>query len=113
MRSKPLSGPTSRLWPARTTSARRSVPTPGSTTATWTAAGKYGTVWASTTDPRAHVLRGHQMRDVEDAHVRGECGQNPVAGRHEAVCQPVVGQQAHDAVAKPHPGRPAHSNRRS
>jgi hypothetical protein len=50
--SSPLSGPTSSPPGVATATARRAVPTPGSTTPTWTAAGRWPTAWASTADPR-------------------------------------------------------------
>ncbi|KFZ83823.1 hypothetical protein ED92_07930 [Amycolatopsis sp. MJM2582] len=50
MRS-PLSGPTSIPRSVTTTTPRRAVPTPGSTTARWTDSGRYGAVWASTSAP--------------------------------------------------------------
>ena len=50
--SRPLSGPTNTESPAATATPRLAVPTPGSTTATCTAGGRYGTVCASTAAPR-------------------------------------------------------------
>ena len=50
--SRPLSGPTRRRpSTVSTTTARRSEPTPGSTTATWTPTGEYGSAWASASAP--------------------------------------------------------------
>ena len=48
----PLSGPTSRRPSAqRSATARRSVPTCGSTTATWTPIGRYGRAFRNTSAP--------------------------------------------------------------
>src|SRR5213078_4253542 len=49
--SSPLSGPTRRAPSQTATMARRFVPTPGSTTPTWTAKGKYGTAEYRTNAP--------------------------------------------------------------
>src|SRR5438105_2455091 len=49
--TSPLSGPTRRAPSRMATMARRFVPTPGSTTPTWTAKGKYGTAEYRTNAP--------------------------------------------------------------
>ena len=71
--SSPLSGPI-RMSPraVRSPTARRLVPTPGSTTATWIPTGMYGR--ANTSVPRAFADRvaRHLVRDVDDVGVRAE-----------------------------------------
>jgi len=60
--ASPLSGATSTCEPARTTSASRSVPTPGSITAQWTAGGNSG----STKRSQKAAARGHRGQIVGD-----------------------------------------------
>src|SRR5579875_3655403 len=93
--SRPLSGPTRMPAPAWTATARRLVPTPGSTTATCTAGGIEGTVCASTAAP--HVAGRDEVSDVDDPGTGGDPRGDAVARGDEAVLEAEVGQEGQAA----------------
>ena len=68
--SRPLSGPTRRRSPQRRASARRSVPTPGSTTARWTPAGMYGQRVPQHGGRGGQLAGSQAVRDVDHGRSR-------------------------------------------
>ena len=109
--SSPLSGPTSTrslVAAQRSATARRSEPTPGSTTARCTPAGMYGSARAQHERARAHLVARDAVRDVDDARVRRDARDDAVADADEVVREPVVAEERHHGHRRPSLGRPAH-----
>ena len=93
----PLSGSTNH-WPATETAIkRRSVPTPGSTTARWT--DPFG---KGVDDGRQHeaaledVLRRDRMADVHELDSRRQVEQHALERRHVGTADAEIGRQSDD-----------------
>ena len=77
----------------RSASARRLPPTPGSTTARWTASGMYGSGVAQDERALEDVLRRDPVGDVDDLRLGRDPLHHAVAGADEVVLEPEVGQE--------------------
>ncbi len=99
--SKPLSGPTKQPCSTSTAMQRRSVPTPGSTTASTTPSGRYCTARTSASRTGADVERRHVVGDVDNPEMRGDIEHDGVTHADELVSTPVVREKRNEAE----PGR--------
>ena len=91
-----------RRRPPRSATARRAVPTPGSTTASTTPSGTYGIARARASDPpRTSNGRMPWVRSI-DRDVRGEVAEHGLDDADELVVEAVVGEERHRVVAPAH-----------
>ena len=100
---RPLSGPTSTPSPSATSTAmaRRSVPTPGSTTASDDAGRHVLDGPGQRERAGAHVIGTDLVRQVEDGDVAGEVADDRLDDPDELVGRAVVGEQRHGVVVRP------------
>ena len=95
--------------PLRSATARRSVPTWGSTTATCTPTGMNGQRVAQHERALADGVALDAVGDVDDPRLGWIAVDHPVADADEVVVAPVVGEQRDDHAA---PGAPPHRHQR-
>ena len=100
--SRPLSGPTSTPCSTSTAMQRRSVPTPGSTTASTSPSGRYCTARRERERAGPHVERRNVVGDVDDAQLRRDVEHHRVADADELVGAPVVGEERDELGARRH-----------
>ena len=91
--SKPLSGPTRNPPSTSTAMQRRSVPTPGSTTARTTPSGRYCTARTSASAPARDVEGGDVVGDVDDPQIGRDVEHDRVTHADELVDAAVVGEE--------------------